>query len=135
MPSPVFVVAGDEWGLRRVFVGLRDPEQPLVFLDLREVECSDSVSVGNALSEALRRGLGSSLFGLGVGEEYAFAVFESFLPALEPITVAVVNADESPELALRLLESIRSPNLLVLHACEVIPSIAEAIVTSPIRRV
>ena len=107
MPSPVTVVAGDEWGLRRVFAGLRDPEQPLIYLDLREIDCGDVVGVGNALSEALRRGLGSALFGLGVNEDYAFAAVESLLPALEPITFAVSNAENCPRVARRLLGLIR----------------------------
>ncbi len=101
-PSPVIIEAGDEWGVSRLLAGLRDPVQPLIWIDLREVDCSDSVVVGNAVSEAVRRGLGSPLFGLGIDTDYALAALASYLPALEPLTIAVSGAEKMPELVSRL---------------------------------
>lgn len=135
VPSPVMVVAGDDWGLRRVLAGLRDPEQPLIYLDFREIDCSDPVGVGNALSEALRRGLGAALFGLGVTEDYAFAALESLLPALEPITVALSNAEHCPRLALRFLHLVQPSSRLVLHACKRVPEIEIALRKPPMDEV
>lgn len=114
--SPVRIVAGDQWGVRRLLLGLREPDLPLIYVDLRTIDCADSVSVGNGLSEALRRGLGSAIFGLGVNAEYAFGALASFLPALEPVTIAVTAAEVCPAVVERLVDIVRPPNRLVIHS-------------------
>ena len=63
--SPVAVWADEDWGVHRVVASLRHPEQPLIWIDLGLVDCSDGVAVGDALSEAVRFGLGAPLFGTG----------------------------------------------------------------------
>lgn len=114
-PSPAIIVAGEEWGVPRLVAGLRDPEQPLIWVDLREVDCDDDIAVGNEISEAIRRGLGSSLFGLGVGVEYAVGALEAYVPALEPLTVAVTGSERRPSLIQRFSAVLQPPNSLVVH--------------------
>jgi len=115
-PSPVFIVSGEEWGIPRLVAGLRDPDQPLIWIDLREADCTDAVAIGNAISEAIRRGLGSSLFGLGIDVDYALAALESFVPALEPLTVAVTASEKRPDLVTALDKILVPPNRLVIQS-------------------
>lgn len=94
---------------------LRDPEQPLIWLDLQAVDVSDDVAVGDALSDAVRTGLGAPLFGTGAEASYGLAVLESHLSVLEPISFAVTNAHLSPTWTVRFAAAIRAPNLLVVQ--------------------
>ena len=116
--SPLGVMADDRWGVTRALLGLRDPDQPLIFLDLRNVNCSDSLAVGNELSEAVTRGLGSAIFGLGVGSEYAFGALASFLPALEPLTFAVLATGDCGEVVHRLLGLATPQNRIIIHCVD-----------------
>lgn len=120
-PSPVLIEAGHDWGVPRIVASLRDPEQPLLWIDLREVDCSDDVAVGDAVSEAVRRGLGSPLFGLGIGVHYALSALESFLSAIEPLTVAVTGSERRTDLVDVLTRIIRPPNRLVVHTAGKLP--------------
>ncbi len=114
--SPVAVLADEDWGLNRVIASLRQPEQPLIWMDLEAVDCSDDVAVGDALSEAVRFGLGAPLFGTGADGSYGLSVLESYLPSLEPITFVLTQAHKCPQWASEIASVVRAPNLLVQQA-------------------
>ena len=123
--SPVLLVADNEWGVKRVVASLRDPDQPLIHLDLDGADCSDSVSLGNAVSESVRRGLGAALFGLGLDVDYALRTLESFLPAIAPVTVALTNAEACTSLAERFLSFVAPPNRIIVHTCHPVEILLE----------
>ena len=114
--SPVAVWAEEDWGVHRVVASLRHPEQPLIWIDLDLVDCSDGVAVGDALSEAVRYGLGAPLYGTGADVTYGLGVLASYLPSLEPITFVLTSAHKCPRWAREMAISICSPSTLVVQA-------------------
>lgn len=112
--SPILIAGTDRWGVKRLVASLRENDQPLVLIDLSTVDTGDSVALGDALSEAVRIGLSAPLFGTGTEAEYGLSVLGAYLPAIEPITVVIVEAERSVWLAEALAELAKPPNRLVL---------------------
>lgn len=121
-PPPVLLQADSQWGVNRLIAGMRAVEQPLIWLDAASIDCADPGALGDALSEAIRSGLGAPLFGTGTDGEYALSALESYLPALEPVSIVVGSAHDCIELSKRLLRSVRPPNTLVLQVPQDCPS-------------
>lgn len=112
---PVLLRADVQWGVNRLFASMRSVEQPLIWVDLESIDCQNAVALGDALSEAIRTGLGAPLFGNGLDAMYAIGVLESYLPAIEPISLVVSNAHNCIRWSKRLIRCIHSPNTLLLQ--------------------
>lgn len=113
--SSLILVGSAEWGAPHLIATLAEPRRPLVWLELAARDEGDPVSQGNKLADAVKRTLGSPLFGHGLPFGYGLDVLKTHLDLLGPFTFALSRAEYGLELAQELLSLQRGENRVVLH--------------------
>ncbi|MBS3966865.1 MAG: hypothetical protein KGZ60_09730 [Truepera sp.] len=113
--GPVLLTADPRWGAPHLIAALHKPQQPLVWCELSPFEADDPVAQGNKLAEAVKRALGSPLFGYGMPYRYGLSVLRQHLELLGPFTFALSQAEHGPAFAQDLLSLSGQGNLVVLH--------------------
>lgn len=115
--GPVLLVADSRWGGPHLIAALHTPQQPLVWCELSPSDADDPVAQGNKLAEAVKRALGSPLFGYGMPYRYGLGILRRHLELLSPLTLVVSHAEHGPGFAQDLLELNKHGSLVVLHFC------------------
>jgi tetratricopeptide (TPR) repeat protein len=116
--GPIILVGDPAWGAPYLIHALNEPERPLVWVELEPRDQSDLVLQGNKLADAVRRALGSPLFGYGMPFQYGLNVLRNHLGLLGPFTYALSGAEHAPELARDLLALCDGKNRVVLAVAE-----------------
>jgi tetratricopeptide (TPR) repeat protein len=116
--GPIALLGDPCWGASYLIQALHEPERPLVWCELEPRDEGDSVLQGNKLSDAVRRALGSPLFGYGMPYRYGLNVLRNHLGLLGPFTFALSGAEHAPELARDLLAFQGGKNRIILVFAE-----------------
>ena len=112
--GPVVFVADAALGAAHIIAAMGESERPLVWFEIEAHDSEDPVIVGNKLSDAVCRALGSPLFGYGMPYRYGLNVLHSHLDLLGPFTFALSGAEHCSRLAAALLELQRGTSRVVL---------------------
>ena len=117
--GPVVLEASRDWGASFIIQSLGMVEAPLVWVELAPEDRHDPVAQGNALSEAVARGLGTPLFGKGLPYSYGIAILKRYLDLVGPFTFAVTRGDHGIDFCQRLFALHRGDNrvLVTVNAC------------------
>ncbi len=125
-PGPTLIVAEALFGGSYLIASLSSERRPLIWLELASHDASDAVLLGNRLSAALTRALGSNLISKALPYPAVAAALRRDAPFLGPLTLAASGVHHAPDLARALLE-LHSPDLrVVLEAPHRPPGVALA---------
>ncbi len=125
-PGPTLIVAEALFGGSYLIASLSSERRPLIWLELASHDASDAVMLGNRLSAALTRALGSNLISKALPYPAVVAALRRDAPFLGPLTLAASGVHHAPDLARALLD-LHSPDLrVVLEAPHRPPGVALA---------
>jgi hypothetical protein len=116
--GPIVFTGDPAWGAPYLIHALLEPEWPLVWVEFEPRDADDPVLQGNKLADAVRRALGSPLFGYGMPFQYGLNDLRSHLELLGPFTFALSGAQYGTELAQALLEFQCGKNRVLLAFTE-----------------
>ncbi|MDX2003792.1 MAG: hypothetical protein SFU83_00820 [Meiothermus sp.] len=111
----VVLQGGVEWGAPHLIGALSLEGQPLVWLELKARDAGDPVVLGNKLTEALTRALGSTLVPHGLPYTHTLSVLRTHLGLLGPMSFALGGAEHGLELARALIGLTGAGNRVFLH--------------------
>jgi tetratricopeptide (TPR) repeat protein len=100
--QPVVLIAPDGYGVPYIIQEL-SYFAPLAWIRLEPADAKDAVAIGNKLSDAVTRAVGSQLFGHAMPYQYGLNVLREHLYLLEPLTFALSGAQHHPQFADHLL--------------------------------
>lgn len=98
----VVFIAPDNYGVPYIIQELSH-FAPLAWIRLESSDAKDAVAIGNKLSDAVTRAVGSQLFGHAMPYQYGLNVLREHLYLLEPLTFALSGAQHHPQFAEQLL--------------------------------
>lgn len=101
--GPVIFVAPDAYGVPYIVHELSHAGT-LVWIGLEPSDRHDPVAIGNKLSDAVTRALGSQLFGHAMPFQYGLNILREHRYLLTPFTLALSGAEHHPGFAQQLLE-------------------------------
>lgn len=114
-PGPIILQGVPAWGAPYLVAALTKAERPLVWLELEPRDEADPIAQGNKLADAVKRALGSPLFGYALPYGYGLAVLKTHLTLLGPFTFALSGAEHGIEFAHKLLTFQQTDNRVVLQ--------------------
>lgn len=100
-----------------IFGAIRDKYENVVWLEITDKEKDDPVALGNILSDAVKRALGSKLFDYGLPYNYGLKVLENQLELLGPFYFLVSNAASNSEFSKDILKLNKYGSKVVLSFC------------------
>jgi tetratricopeptide (TPR) repeat protein len=99
----VIFEADDIWGVPYIIASLDTEEIPLIWLQFTPDHLRDPVAQGNVLADAVKKALGSPLFGYGLPFHFGLSVLSRHLELLGPFTLAVSGGEYGLEVIGELL--------------------------------
>jgi hypothetical protein len=132
--GPIVIEADPRWGAPHLIEALHTLTQPLIWCELSPHDADDPVAQGNKLADAVKRALGSPLFGYAMPYRYGLSVLQRHMELLGPFTFALSGAEHNPAFARQLLGFQGNGNRVVLHferLPEGFPVPAEALLLAP----
>ncbi len=100
-----------------IFGAIRDNFENVVWLEITDKEKDDPVALGNILSDAVKRALGSRLFDYGLPYKYGLKVLGNQLELLGPFYFLLSNAAGNSQFAQDILSLNKHGSKVVLSFC------------------
>jgi len=113
----VILMSGPSDGTAYIFGELRKNYKNVVWLEITDKEKDDPVALGNILSDAVKKALGSKLFDYGLPYQYGLKVLENQLELLGPFYFLVSRANNNVQFATDILKLNQKDSRVVVSFC------------------